>query len=132
MDYTKLAKEARKLYDAFRNEHFDENQSYYLTKVCVQDYPIFREMIKKDGYSENYDGVVGYVYFANDHRDPIYEVIEISPGTIEVRTEEDAYRQVTISEYRAYEFTPRTVTEYFKYEDKDWKQIHFIDYIKLF
>ena len=48
MNYTKLASEARKLYTALRDEEFDAESACEIVKVCVRDYPIFREMIEKE------------------------------------------------------------------------------------
>lgn len=128
MNYTKLASEARKLYDAFREEHFDENQSYYLTKECIRDYPIFREMIEK----EEDERIIGYLYFVDGHKEPIYKYLSISCETDEVHTKDGAYRRYTYIAYDGFSFRGREVTEYYTFIDKDWKQIYTVDHIELF
>lgn len=128
MNYMKLASEARKLYDAFREEHFDENQSYYLTKECIRDYPIFREMIEK----EEDEKIIGYLYFIDGHKEPIYKYLSISCETDEVHTKDGAYRRYTYNAYDGLSFRGREVTEYFTFIDRDWRQIYIIDHIELF
>ena len=128
MNYTKLANEARKLYDALREEHFDENQSYYLTKECIRDYPIFREMIEK----EEDEKIIGYLYFVDGHKEPIYKYVSITCETDEVHTKDGAYRRYTYNAYDGFSFRGREVTEYFTFIDKDWNRIYTIDHIELF
>lgn len=48
MDYTKLSAEAYKLYLAFCNAYFDSKQAFELTKFCIKEFPIFKEMIKEE------------------------------------------------------------------------------------
>lgn len=48
MNYTKLAAEVRRLYHAFRNAYFTDSESFELTKFCVKEFSIFREMIEED------------------------------------------------------------------------------------
>ena len=48
MNYSKLSKEAYKLYLAFIDAYFDYNQAFELTKFCIKEFPIFREMINED------------------------------------------------------------------------------------
>ena len=48
MDYTKLSQEARKLYDAFFDAFYDRDQAFELTKFCIREFPIFKEMIKEE------------------------------------------------------------------------------------
>lgn len=128
MNYTKLASEARKLYDAFREEHFDENQSYYLTKECIRDYPIFREMIEK----EEHENVIGYLYFVDGHKEPIYKYVSITCETDEVHTKDGVYRRYTYNAYDGLSFRGREVTEYYTFIDKIWERIYTIDHIELF
>ena len=128
MNYTKLASEARKLYDAFREEHFDENQSYYLMKECIRDYPIFREMIEK----EEDEKVIGYLYFVDGHKEPIYEMIELSPDAIKLHTKDDVFKQVTYRDYSGFSFIPVERREHLKFIDNDWVKVYSIDRIELF
>lgn len=126
MNYTKLTSEARKLYTALRDEEFDANQAYEIVKVCVRDYPIFREMIDED------EKMIGYLYFVDGHKEPIYKYLRISCETDEVHTKDGAYRRYTYNAYDGLSFRGREVTEYLKFIDKDWKQIYSIDHIELF
>lgn len=48
MDYTKLSAEAYKLYSAFRDVYFTDSQAFELTKFCIKEFPIFKEMIKEE------------------------------------------------------------------------------------
>ena len=80
MNYTKLAKEARKLYHALRDENFNDGEAYDITKVCVRDYPIFQEMIEK----EEDEKIIGYLYFVDGHKEPIYKYVSITYWTDEV------------------------------------------------
>lgn len=48
MNYSKLSKEAYKLYNAFFDQFFDKDRAFELTKFCIKEFPIFREMIKED------------------------------------------------------------------------------------
>lgn len=129
MNYTKLAKEARKLYDAFREEHFDENQSYYLTKECIRDYPIFREMIEKE---EEPGEEIGYLYFIDGSREPIYKYVCITGDIYELHTKDNAYRQHNYIEYGGLSFSGREVTEYLKFINKNWEVIYTVDHIEFF
>jgi hypothetical protein len=47
MDYTKLAKEARKLYQAFSNE-FGIDIALELTKLCVTEFPMFQDFVVEE------------------------------------------------------------------------------------
>lgn len=128
MNYTKLAKEARKLYHALRDEEFDAESACEIVKVCVRDYPIFREMIDK----EEDEKIIGYLYFVDGHMEPIYKYLSISCETDEVYTKDGAYRRYTYNAYDGFSFRGREVTEYFTFIDKDWKQIYTVDHIELF
>lgn len=48
MDYTKLANEANKLYQAFCNE-FGTDIALELTKLCIIEFPMFQNFIV-EGY----------------------------------------------------------------------------------
>lgn len=128
MNYTKLASEARKLYHALRDENFNDKEAYDITKVCVRDYPIFREMIEKEGDEK----AIGYLYFVDGHKEPIYKYVSISCEMDEVHTKDGAYRRYTYNAYDGFPFRDREVTEYYTFIDKDWKQIYTIDHIELF
>lgn len=128
MNYTKLASEARKLYTALRDEEFDVNQAYEIVKVCVRDYPIFREMIDK----EEDEKIIGYLYFVDGHKEPIYKHVIMPYETDEVHTKDGAYRRYTNNAYDGFSFRGKEVTEYLKLIDKDWKKISSIDRIELF
>lgn len=128
MNYTKLASEARKLYTALRDEEFDAESACEIVKVCVRDYPIFREMIEK----EEDEKIIGYLYFIDGHKEPIYKYLVITSETDEVHTKDGAYRRYTYNVYDGFSFRGREVTEYFTFIDKDWKQIYIIDHIELF
>lgn len=128
MNYTKLAKEAYKMYAALRDEKFDAQQAYGIVKVCVRDYPIFREMIAK----EEDEKIIGYLYFIDGHKEPIYKYLSISCETDEVHTKDGAYRRHTYNAYDGLSFRGREVTEYFTFIDRDWRQIYIIDHIELF
>lgn len=129
MNYTKLASEARKLYSALRDEEFDANQAYEITKVCVRDYPIFREMIEEERTPEN---AIGYVSFVNGSKEPIYKVVQVTSDTIEFHTKDGAYRKYTYHECTHYPFNDIEKHSYSKFIDKEWKNIYTIHYIELF
>ena len=129
MNYTKLAKEAYKMYAALRDEKFDAHQSYGIVKVCVRDYPIFREMIEK----EEDEKIIGYLYFVDGHKEPIYKYVSITCETDEVHTKDGAYRRWTHNVYDgAYSFNGRKVTEYYTVINTEWTRIYTIDHIELF
>ena len=128
MNYTKLASEARKLYIALRDEDFDAESACEIVKVCVRDYPIFQEMIEK----EEDEKVIGYLYFIDGSKEPIYKYLSVTCETDEVHTKDSAYRRHSYTEYARYSFSGREVTEYFTIIDKDWKQIYTVDHIELF
>lgn len=128
MNYTKLASEARKLYTTLRDEEFDANQAYEIVKVCVRDYPIFREMIDK----EEDEKIIGYLYFVDGHKEPIYKYVSISCETDEVHTKDGAYRRYTYNAFDGLSFRGREVTEYYTFINKDWTIIYTIDHIELF
>lgn len=128
MNYTKLASEARKLYTALRDEEFDAESACEIVKVCVRDYPIFREMIEK----EEDEKFIGYLYFIDGHKEPIYKYLSISCETDEVHTKDGEYRRYTYNAYDGFSFRGREVTEYFTFIDKDWNRIYTIDHIELF
>lgn len=48
MNYLKLASEAYKLYNAFFDKFYDRDQAFELTKFCIKEFPIFREMIVEE------------------------------------------------------------------------------------
>ena len=48
MNYTKLAEETRKLYHSFRDAWFNDSEAFELTKFCIKEFPIFRDMIKEE------------------------------------------------------------------------------------
>lgn len=129
MNYTKLASEARKLYSALRDEEFDANQAYEITKVCVRDYPIFRKMIEEEQSPEK---AIGYVHFLDGHNEPIYKVVEVTSDTIEFHTKDGVYRKYTYHEYARYDFNDIEKHDYSKFIDKEWKNIYTIHYIELF
>ena len=128
MNYTKLASEARKLYTALRDEEFDAESACEIVKVCVRDYPIFREMIEL----EEDEKMIGYLYFVDGHKEPIYKYVSVTSETDEVHTKDGAYRRYSYTEYNGYSFIGREVTDYFTFIDKDWKQIYTVDHIELF
>ena len=128
MNYTKLAKEARKLYNALRDEEFDAESACEIVKVCVRDYPIFREMIEE----EEYEKIIGYLYYVSGIKEPIYKTIELSPDAIEVHTKDGVFKQVTYSDYSGFSFIPVERREYLKFIENDWKYVHNIDHIELF
>lgn len=48
MNYKKLANEVYKLYRTFFDVFFDRDQAFELTKFCVKEFPMFKEMIEED------------------------------------------------------------------------------------
>ena len=50
MDYRKLADEAYKLYNAFYNVFLNKDLAFDLTKFCVKEFPIFREMVEEENH----------------------------------------------------------------------------------
>ena len=129
MNYTKLASEARKLYTALRDEEFDADSACEIVKVCVRDYPIFREMIEKE---ETPEEAIGYLYFTDGSKEPIYKYINVHDDTFEMHTKDNVYRQVNYIEYHALSFNGyKTVSDYYTYIDKDWKRIYTVDHIEL-
>lgn len=129
MNYTKLASEARKLYSALRDEEFDANQAYEITKVCVRDYPIFREMVEEEQSPEK---AIGYVYFINRSKEPIYKVAQVTSDTIEFHTKDTAYRKYTYYDFSPYNFSGIEKHDYSKFIDKEWQNICTIDHVELF
>lgn len=130
MNYTKLASEARKLYTALRDEEFDAESACEIVKVCVQDYPIFREMIEKEETSEE---AIGYLYFTNGSKEPIYKYLHVCGDTYEMHTKDNVYRQVIYTERDMFSLSGyKTVSEYYTYIDKDWKRIYTVDHNELF
>ena len=129
MNYTKLAEEARKLYNALKDEEFDAEQAYDITKICVRDYPIFREMIEKEQTPEE---AIGYVYFVNDNKEPIYKVTEITMDTIEIHTKDNAYRRYAYEDYEHYAFYTKTKYDYSKFINNEWQNIYTIDHVEMF
>lgn len=47
MDYTRLAREANKLYQAFCNE-FATDIALELTKLCIIEFPIFQNFVVEE------------------------------------------------------------------------------------
>lgn len=127
MNYTRLAREARKLYHALRDENFDAEQAYDITKVCVRDYPIFREMIEK----EDHENVIGYLYFIDGSKEPIYKHLCITGNVFEVHTKDDVYRETTYTEYGCFSFMPTIAREFKKYINKNWEVVNTVDHIEL-
>ena len=128
MDYTKLTSEARKLYDAFRNEHFDENQSYYLTKVCVRDYPIFREMIEKEQSPEE---VKGYIHFIDGHKIPFYSAKwDSTINSTILTTKEGIYRMGDEMVHDMCSFMPTLRSVYYKQDGTNWYRLYEVDYVE--
>lgn len=134
MNYTKLASEARKLYTALRDEEFDVESACEIVKVCVRDYPIFREMIEEEELTP--DQALGYLYFVDGHKEPIYRFLRVTDNTIEVHTKDCAYRETIYVEQYPFsfniDFNSRTVKEYLTFFNNDWKTIYSIDHIELF
>lgn len=127
MNYTKLASEARKLYDAFREEHFDENQSYYLTKECVRDYPIFREMIEKEEPGE----VKGYIHFIAGSKIPIYSTSWDSlTNSMILCTPEGTYRMSDEMVYDINSFGPSMRSVYYAHDGNSWYRLYTIDHVE--
>ena len=128
MDYTKLASEARKLYHALRDEEFDAEQAYDITKICVRDYPMFREMIEKEKTPEE---VVGYIHFVDGHKIPFYSIKWDSTINSTILTaEEGIYR---ISDELAHDLTsfmPTLKNAYYKHDGTCWHRLYSIDYIE--
>lgn len=48
MNYTILSEEAYKLYTSFCNVCFTDSQAFELTKFCIKEFPVFKEMIKEE------------------------------------------------------------------------------------
>ena len=48
MNYNKLSKEVYKLYRTFFDDFLDRDQAFELTKFCIKEFPIFREMIEEE------------------------------------------------------------------------------------
>ena len=98
MNYTKLASEAYKMYAALRDEKFDAQQAYGIVKVCVRDYPIFREMIEEDPKP-----IIGYIHFNNGDKKPIYEKKIASMNSYELYTDDCVYH--VVDTYDPYSFS---------------------------
>lgn len=128
MDYTKLAKEAYKMYAALRDEKFDANQAYGITKVCVRDYPIFREMIEKEQSPEE---VVGYIHFIDGHKIPFYNTKwDSTINSTILTTEEGIYRISDELVHDLSSFLPTLRSAYYKHDGTSWYRLYSIDHVE--
>lgn len=128
MDYTKLASEARKLYHALRDEEFDAAQAYDITKFCVRDYPIFREMIEKEQSPEE---AIGYVHFIAGDKTPIYsKKYNPNTDTTTLHTELGDYRIGTETVYDPLKFYPSVNAVYYAFDGVNWYRLYTIDHIE--
>lgn len=128
MDYTKLAKEAYKMYASLRDEKFDANQAYEIVKVCVRDYPIFREMIEMEPTPEEEKG---YIHFVSGHKIPFYSTKWDSTINSSVfSTAEGAYRKSDEMVYDINNFMPTLRPVYYMYDGTGWNRLYTIDHIE--
>lgn len=128
MDYTKLAKEAYKFYSALRDEKFDANQAYGITKVCVRDYPIFREMIEAEKTPEQEKG---YIHFIDGHKIPFYSTSWDSlTNSIVLCTAEGNYRTSDEMVYDMGSFRPSVRPVYYKHDGTSWCRLYTIDHVE--
>lgn len=105
MIYTKLVSEVSKLYDAFHAEFSSHDESLALTKICLREFPIFREMIEEEPVeidSEPNKKPIGYIRFTNGTLEAIYDVVCIDPYTCDYYTDKFRYRatRTTACSYR--------------------------------
>lgn len=89
MNYNKLVSEVSKLYDAFRND-FGIDDSLAFTKICLREFPIFREMIE---YEPVPPKIIGYVCFKDGTKEAIIDSAYVNSSTYDYFTEEYVYRQ---------------------------------------
>lgn len=128
MNYTKIAEEARKLYSALRDAEFDANQAYGITKVCVRDYPIFREMIEKEHTPEEEKG---YIHFIDGHKIPFYSIKwDSTISSTILTTEEGIYRISDEMVHDMSSFIPTTRSAYYKHDGTSWYRLYTIDHVE--
>lgn len=131
MNYTRLANESSKLFEAFRQDGWNDEWAYELTKSCIREFPIFREMIEKEQTPEQ---IIGYVYFVEGKKELIYKTENESVDSVKIYTENNIYRQVITEEYNGMSFYPVKRVAYYKYNfDKncEWTRIFDIDRIEI-
>lgn len=130
MNYTKLAEEARKLYYALKDEEFDASQAFDLTRICIRDYPIFRDMIEEEQTPEE---VIGYLHFIAGDKTPIYSK-EYNPSTdtTTLHTELGNYRMGTELTHDPLRFYPSVNTVYYAFDGTSWYRLYTIDHVELF
>lgn len=126
MNYSKLAEESSKIFEAFRQAGWCDEWAYELSKTCIREFPIFREMIEEEKTPEQ---VIGCVHFVNGDKEPIYHTEKIAMNAVEFRTSTDSY--VVTEEWDA--FTLRTTTNYSKLNPKTnkWEKVYNIEAIEV-
>ena len=133
MDYTKLAKEAYKMYAALRDEMFDAQQAYGIVKVCVRDYPIFREMVDKEEETpeENQKDVIGYIHFIAGGKIPIYSTSwDSSTNSMILCTPQGNYRTSDEMVQDVSHIRPYVRSVYYAHDGLNWYRLYTIDHIE--
>lgn len=126
MNYSKLAEESSKMFEAFRQAGWNDEWAYELSKTCIREFPVFREMVEEERTPEQ---VIGYVYFVNGDKEPIYHTEKIANNAVEFRTSTNNY--IISEEYDA--FLLRTTTSYSKLNPKSnkWEKVYNIKAIEV-
>lgn len=129
MNYSKLAEESSKLHEAFRHVGWCDEWAYELTKTCVREFPIFREMIEEERTPER---IIGYVHFANGTKESIHNKdIDKGTGRTIVYTENNLYSISTETVYDYHSYIPTEKKVYYILDkDNSWQSYTYaIDHI---
>lgn len=129
MNYSRLAKESSKIFEAFRQEGWNDEWAYELSKICIREYPIFREMIEEEKAP---DQIIGYVYYMNGSKEPFYkrEMYNDMGGTV-IYTKTNMYRISDELVDDPMHFSPIYRTVYYARDDNGtWYQLRTIDHVE--
>lgn len=134
MNYKKLANEARKLYRAFRDEAFTCDEAYKLTKSCVEEFPIFREMIEEETEEVKGPEIVAFICFKDGSKIPVEKINVSDQDTSFYRTSDCWYKRTAVYYNNPMSFETQTCYRYFKGDDvSGWSavsDIRGVEYIK--
>ena len=129
MNYTKLAEESSKIFEAFGQAGWCDEWAYELSKTCIREFPIFRDMIEGEKTPEQ---VIGYVHFKSGAKEAIYKrEMYDDVGNIVVYTEFSVYRRSDELMDDPLYFNPILKPVYHILDsNENWKRIFTIDHIE--
>ena len=111
--YAYLAKEVRKLYEAFTKEGFSKEEALSLANTCVEKIPMFSRLIKTVDAPKK---PIGYIVFDDGSREEIYSYKTHNQYTTDYNCDTAMYRHETPEVMDMMSFGKRIVNRWYKFD----------------